>query len=179
MSIYFSVSFRQVLFPIAKVLCGGPSGAQCNSTGCYVFPVLWSAAQPEKCPSDSPLLTAFCTHSGCTPWFFALASNDLTLLLWLLCNQPGSLFSFILMSHLLITVNDDVQLQFSLILAAASWDFALSSLVSAPCRWWSREEMSCYSWNCTTLKRCLFVFPTTGRIGLGGQTWSVEEKSFF
>ena len=147
MGLYFKVNFLQVLFSVAKVLCGGPSGAQCNFMGCFLFPLCLCAHLTALCWQPSaPILGA---HLDFLHW---PAMISFVLLPWLLCNQPGSLFSFISMSHLIITVNDNVQLQFSPVLAAASWDLAPSSLVSAPCRWWSHEEMSCYSWSCTTLK---------------------------
>lgn len=68
-SLYFKVNF-QLLFQVSNMLYGGSSGVQCNSTGCWVFPELWSAGQPVKCN-----LTAFCPQPstpipGCAPWCF-------------------------------------------------------------------------------------------------------------
>lgn len=60
MSLYFKVNFLQVLFPIAKLLCGGPSGAQCNSTGLLHVPCpvkCWTSWEMQiwQPSADSPL----------------------------------------------------------------------------------------------------------------------------
>lgn len=62
--------------------------------------------------SDSLLLTALCTLRSKVAHLdvFALDISDLVLGFWLLCNQLVSLFSFILMSHLIRVVNVCVQL---------------------------------------------------------------------
>lgn len=108
-SLYFKVNF-QLLFQVSNMLYGGSSGVQCNSTGCWVFPELWSAGQPVKCN-----LTAFCPQPstpipGCTPWCFCTRHQWSCIWAMTLYNQLESLFSSILMSHFIMAENIYVQL---------------------------------------------------------------------
>lgn len=133
MSVYFKLIFFQVLFTFAKVLCGSPSGAQCIFTGCCLLLELWSDEHPEWKHIWQPSAPIMGVRFD-----FCIACKNLVFLLCLLCSQPGSPLSFISLSHLIITVSEDVHPWFSLVLAPFSWDLAPSS----PLTLVKHEEMS-------------------------------------
>lgn len=159
------------------MLCGGSSGVQCSSTGCCVFPELWSAGQPVKCNLIAFCLQPSAPNPGCTPWCFCIG-HQWSYIWAMTAPQPAGkplILHFDVTSHhsskgLCPVVASLCSLRGREVFRHISYTphhcpSASSSLVSPPCLRLNG-------------KLNLFVLPMT-RMSLSGQSGSMEENNLF